>query len=473
MYSIKGSSIQNFFIKNISIAFLANLVGLLGSMLIVFILPKFIGVLQYSYYQLYLFYAAYIGFCGIGVIDGIQLRYGGKYYDKLNKPLVFAEFKIFTILQILFSLFIILLTLIYVHDKQKCIVYIAIALCIIIYIPRALFHNILQATGRINEYSITIIIERVIHLSVTTLGIILGQCSFVWFIISEIFGRFVGSLYVYFVCRDLFTSIKINKSLVYKDIKANIICGLFLMFSNIASMLIVGVIRQYIEIFWDVATFGKISLTLSVSNFILVFINSVALVLFPFLRRCTKENLLDIYNHIRVLISCVMLFLFIFAAPIKSIFSFWLPQYADSLKYIMILFPMCLYECKMSLLISTYMKTLRLEKFLLFTNLVCVILSVFFGYVTCKILHSLPLTILLIVLLLALRCIIAEFILKRKLDIRISKYTILELVLTIVFISASWFFDSMIATFVYLVFYFIYLIFVKESFIIICKRFVK
>lgn len=459
------NNIKNFFIKNISIAFLANIVGLIGSLLIVFVLPKFIGVLQYSYYQLYIFYAGYIGFCGIGWLDGIQLRYAGKYYEKLNKPLMFSEFKIFTTFQIIFSLIIILLTVFFVNDVEKRIVYIAIALCITVYVPRALFHNILQATGRIKEYSQTIIIERIIHIVITLFGLLLGKCSFVWFVFSELLGRFIASVYVYYVCRDFFITAQANKSEIFKDIKLNITCGLFLMFSNIASMLIVGIVRQFIEIFWNVETFGKISLTLSVSQFILIFINSVALVLFPFLRRCPEENLAQIYTNIRVLVSSIMLFFLILYLPLKSIFSFWLPQYDSSLKYIAILFPMCLYECKMSLLINTYMKTLRMERYLLYTNLICVILSLVLAYLTCKIFHSLTLSVLLIVILLALRCIIAEFLLKYNLKIKISKYIMLEVILTAIFISTAWFLDNFKGIFIYIIFYFVYLIFIRKDLI--------
>ena len=47
------------------------------------------------------------------------------------------------------------------------------------------------------------------------------------------------------------------------------------MFANIASMLIIGVVRFGIERSWDVETFGKVSLTLSASNLMMLFINAV------------------------------------------------------------------------------------------------------------------------------------------------------------------------------------------------------
>ena len=85
--------IKNYSIfKNISLAFISNIIGLIASSVITFVLPKFIGVTQYSYYQLYIFYVSYVGFFGFGWIDGLYLRYGWKYFNKINKNFLFFEF---------------------------------------------------------------------------------------------------------------------------------------------------------------------------------------------------------------------------------------------------------------------------------------------------------------------------------------------------------------------------------------------
>ena len=49
-----------------------------------------------------------------------------------------------------------------------------------------------------------------------------------------------------------------------KEASINLSVGSKLMFANIASMLIIGIVRYGISIGWDITTFGKISLTLNV-----------------------------------------------------------------------------------------------------------------------------------------------------------------------------------------------------------------
>ncbi len=76
-------------IKNFTYILTANLISLLIATLIVLIVPKLIGVEDYGYWQVYLFYVSYVVFMHFGWSDGIYLRYGGKQYKELDKRLFF------------------------------------------------------------------------------------------------------------------------------------------------------------------------------------------------------------------------------------------------------------------------------------------------------------------------------------------------------------------------------------------------
>lgn len=66
------------FIKNILYAFLAQGIALFLSVLMSLIVPKILGVEQYSYWQLFIFYTGYVGFFHFGLNDGVYLRLGGQ-----------------------------------------------------------------------------------------------------------------------------------------------------------------------------------------------------------------------------------------------------------------------------------------------------------------------------------------------------------------------------------------------------------
>ena len=448
-------------LKNLSVAFAANLVSLFGSALLTLILPKYIGVTQYAYYQLYIFYTSYVAFLGIGWVEGVYLRYGGEYFDNINKRVFSSQLKIFSLFETILSVIIFMVTLLNAFSIEKNVVYGSFCLCIVIYMPRALLHNLLQTTGRIKEYATGVIVGKLIHIVVTSLGLILGQSSFMWYVGSELFGRLCASIYIFWICRNIVFIKHQPMRGVLSEIKENISCGVALMISNIASMLIIGVIRQAIEFCWDVETFGKTSLTLSISSLLLTFINSMALVLFPMLKRNQEKKLARIYCKIRTGLMIPILAFLAFYYPVKVILSEWLPQYADSLNYMAILFPMCVVESKMTLLINTYMKALRKERSLLAINFVSLGLSGLFAFVACIVLHSLDMAILSIVLVLAFRCIIAELTLKRFIQIQVYKDIALELAMTTVFIIGSWS-AGMNGVLIYLVAYIVYL-FIKRK----------
>ena len=59
-----------------------NIISLFISMLISFILPLFLSVEGYGYWQLYVLYAGYVGILAFGFNDGIHLNYAGRDYNE-------------------------------------------------------------------------------------------------------------------------------------------------------------------------------------------------------------------------------------------------------------------------------------------------------------------------------------------------------------------------------------------------------
>lgn len=448
--------------KNLSTAFLANIVTLLGSMLLTLVLPKFIGVTEYSYYQLYVFYTSYAGFFALGWTDGLYLRHGGEYYQDVDKSSIHGQLRIFSLAELIISFGICMFALIS-SDANKTVVYALFGLCILVYLPRAFLHNLLQATNRVNQHATGLIIDKVVHVASTFVGILTKQNGSTWFIVSELIGRICGACYIFYVCRDVLRAKPCSLQKVNGEVAQNISCGFILMISNVASMLIIGVVRQGIEIFWDVETFGKLSLTLSISNMLMTFINSVAMVLFPLLRRSDESALAATYRKMRTVLILPMLGVLVFYYPVRTLLSAWLPHYAESLKYMAILFVMCIYESKMAMLINTYMKTLRKEKAMLRYNLITVIASVVLTGVTCLWMHNLDFAVVSIVILLAFRSTIAEIDLSRMLGIKHGKDIVIEHVMAAFFIVANWFIGGRAGMLIYAIIYSAFLVVNKKE----------
>lgn len=456
-------------LKNISYTFFGNIIGTLISILVTFVVPRQISVESYGYFQLYLFYVSYTGFFHFGWADGIFLRYGGEYYDKLNKSCFSGQFWLYSIMEFVIGFIIATVGWHSGVPTERALVLAMTGISVLLLSPKILLQYILQGTNRIKEYVTTTIFDRFVYIVIVGAYLISGGTEFSILIVADLMGKACSLVYCAYQCHDILSTKPepFIRSLV--EAKANISVGIKLMFANIASTLIIGFVRFSIKEQWDVSTFGKVSLTMLVSNMLMIFIRAVSQVMFPALRRTANKKLTEIYSILRTMLMLPMLGMLTLCYPVRLVLSAWLPQYADSLSYMALLFPICIYESKMSMLIETYLKTLRKEKWLLLVNVCTVTLSLIITAVTAYILHNLDLTIASIVVLLAFRCVFAEMLLSCILKVQIKVEIVWELVLTVIFISGSWFIGGTQGVLLYLLAYVLYIIHKRHDINILYK----
>ncbi|MGM9535028.1 MAG: lipopolysaccharide biosynthesis protein [Intestinibacter sp.] len=463
-------------LENITYTFTANIFTMLISVIMTLILPKFLGVTDYSYYQLYIFFISYVGFFHFGWIDGIYLKIGGMEYDDLNKNSYVSQFWILNIFEIIVAFVVSIFAVRFIKDVDKSFILVVTSICGVITILRTYLLFILQSTNRIKEYAKYTRMDRFIYFVLVILFLFLGFDNYKFILYIDIFSKLVALILCIGETKDIvFGKISIDKN-IFLEIFDNISIGIKLMLANIASMLIIGVVRFGIQNNWDIETFGKVSLTLNISNLLMTFINAVAVIMFPLLRREEESNLPKIYTMLRNTLMLFLYMMLIFYYPMKLILSAWLPQYTDSLRYMALLFPICIYESKMSMLVNTYLKSFRKEKYMLIINAISLALSAVLTVVSVFMLNNLTLAILSIVFLLGFRCILGEIVLTKTMNILIYKDIILETALTLIFICSSWFINNIFCLAIYICFYLIYVFIkrkeIKET-ILIFRKFVR
>lgn len=428
------------FAKNISYSFFSNILSALISAAITLIIPKLINVEHYGYYQLYLFYASYVGVSYLGWCDGLYLRKGGQYYEEIDKPLHCTQFWLLGLFEAVFYMVLIVAAFFLVSDTEKrfvlaCVCVAAIGMCL-----RWFITFLLQATARIKENAVVTIAEKIVFLLISIPMVLAGYRGFRLLIVADVAAKYISLFIGVFYCRDMVFSKLLPVKNVLHEIWENISAGFKLMMASLCSMLIIGVVRFGVERRWGIATFGKVSLTLSLSNMVLTAINAVAVALYPMLRRTDEKNMPKIYGVMRVTLMSVIFGGIIFYYPVQRVLSSWLPQYAESLRYAAILLPVCVYESKMSMLVNTYYKTLRLENLLMKCNMAALGLSVVCTLLSTLVLNSVTAAIFSILIVLIFRCMLSELLLARHIDIRVTKDMVMELGMTAAFIVCNWYF---------------------------------
>lgn len=430
----------------------ANFLNLLISLVVSFIVPKLLGLEQYGYWQLYLFYVGYTGFFHFGLADGIYLRYGGKYYDELDKAMMHSQYWLLTILEIIIFIGIALFSFYKIGDPNKSIILIAAGLNCIILLPRTVLQYILQSTGRIKEYARNFMVWRILYIVLILGFLVLGYRNFEYMLLADIIAKVVALISLGYVCKDIVFTKGVKLSVGMHEFWINITTGGKLLFANIAGMLIIGIVRFGIERNWDVITFGKVSFSLSISNFILTFIAAVSVVIFPIIKRSEAEKLPTVYETLGTLLSGGMLIFLVAYYPIQKILLLWLPHYYEAIQYFAILFPISMFEARTSLLINTYLKALREEKAMLLINGFSVLLSLVTTVIVTVLFKNLTAAIMSIVGLQIVKCLIPDFYLQKKMDMKISFEVLWDALGAIVFILGNWFIGGVQGWVIYIVF---------------------
>lgn len=437
------------FVRNVSYSFIANLISFSISAILILIAPKFLGPEEYGMWQLFLFYISFAGCCHFGWIDGIYLRYAGLSVNELNPSKMSGQYVGLIFLETFVGILIYVLSTIVLQNPIRKLILQLSAIFPLLYNLNLFCSFILQITNQIKPYAKLILIERfTFFLGILTV-VILGFKYFYSFYVIKVLSLIVACIAGFHICRNIFTYPFESLSGIIEEAKENIRVGIKLLIANTSSVLVIGIIRYGISEGWDIVTFGRVSLTLTISNFLMIFINAVSVVLFPALRRISSERLPELYLKIRDILSAILFTMLIFYYPIRLIFSVWLPQYAAFLKYMIILFPVCVFESKVVLLINTYLKDLREEAAMLKINLNALLLSSVWTVLSVFIVHNLAMAVFGILIACGFRCFISEICIQKILQIQLYSRIFDDLLLVGCFILSGYIFDGFISTGIY------------------------
>jgi len=425
-------------IRKLYYAVSANFLNLLISIFASFIVPKVLNVEQFGYWQLYIFYVGYVGFFHFGLADGIYLRYGGEFYDELDKSLMHSQIWIVSVLEFLVFLGFLVFALFVIEDASKKLIIIITGLNCIIMLPRTVLQFILQATGRIQEYASNFMLERLVYIGLVLIFLFSGSRRFEYMLVADVGAKVIALVGVVMLCKDIVFSRLIKLRTGFSEFWKNVSAGSKLMFANIAGMLIIGIVRYGIERNWDIITFGKVSFSLNISAFVLTFINAVSVVIFPVIKRSDQDRMPVVFETLGIVLSATIMVLLIAYYLIQRILLLWLPHYEEAIRYFAILFPIVLFESRTSLLNNTYLKALREEKMMLYLNGFVVGISLITTVVIVGVFNNLILAIVSIVGLQMIKCVLPEFYLQKKMGMKRSYDVLWSIAATGVFIYGNW-----------------------------------
>lgn len=443
------------FISNLSYAFISQIIALLLSITMSLVVPKILGVKEFGYWQLFVFYSNYMGFFHFGLNDGVYLKYGGIEYKDLDRRLIGSQFWFGALFQSIIAIGIGIVSIGFVREEERIFILLMTSIYLLLYNLSLYLGFVFQASNETKTFSISVILDKVIYILSIMILIIFKIRKFEYFVILFLIAKFVAFIYCIIKGKEIVFIKLLPVKRIFNESINNIKIGINLTLSNIAGMIILGSGRFFIDKAWGIEEFGKFSFSISLTSFFLMFISQISIVLFPVLRQTNREGLKKYYNYMSNGLGILLPGILVLYIPMKSILSLWLPQYKESLNYLSLLLPLCIFDGKMQLLCNTYFKVYRKEKVMLRINLITMVISIILSIIGAYILHNIYFIVVSMVIAVGFRSIIAEIYLSNMMSEQIISSILIELILVIVFMISSWYLNNISA---FVVFLFVYII---------------
>ena len=379
-------------VKNILMVASSNILVLLLGVIISFVLPIFLSIEDYGYWQLYNYYIGFVGLFMFGFTDGMNLRYAGRGIKALNSDLFRFFFKVICILSLFFSIVTMAVVFFTIDDINYRTVYLFVALNIFIFNINGFFIHINQMTLQFNKYSVGNILERVIFVASLIPLYFLDQRNFSVYILVNILCRLCVLFYNYQVTKSIFVK---HEDVQYEEIDyryeliENFKSGMPLTLATIFAILMTSTPRFIVDKTMDIATYGIFSFGNATINLVLQIIVAMSAVFYPTLKTVSVERQKAIFKPINngLAILCGASFLSYYAVYYLIVFFF--PKYSSVLSYLYILFPTIIYQSLNSLVVSNYARVFRLERKYFVNNAIFTLVNLGVTFLVAITTHSL------------------------------------------------------------------------------------
>jgi O-antigen/teichoic acid export membrane protein len=418
----------------------------LGSQLAVFasalvkalIVPLVLGVSDYGYWQLYVFYTIYVGIFSFGYNDGIYLKYGGHRFEELPLAKLRAS-NVMHVLLLILGVTVVVLGAGLVADPLRKIVFFAVAANIFVLGTIGNISLSLQAVGRMKGYAFLNAADK-IFFTIALAALVYPELrTFSFLITIDLAGKIAVLIALILRYPQLYAGSFASMAAALLEFRENLRSGIQLMVANLSGMLVLGIGRIFIEYFESVENYSHYAFASSISNIMLMCITSMSVVIYPALRRQPDASYLRHFEKINNNYSSFSIILMTsYFAAIAFILQV-ATSYKPVLEFLNIVFAITVLQGKMQLVNNTFYVALRLERAMLRANLISLLFAIglsTLGYMVTQSVVSIAYATLLTMLL---RVYASEIFLRRQMAGIFSNGPLLEVAVLSGFLALTTF----------------------------------
>jgi O-antigen/teichoic acid export membrane protein len=422
--------------KNFKYVFSSQVLVLAFGFLNALIVPSILSVNDFGYWQLYLFYASYVGVFALGFNDGIYLRYGSYEYEDLPHKRLRSSIRIHIII-LLFFLFLVLSYSLFIEDSKKQFALILVSFNILILGINGVFIYILQITNNMKKYSFYSVLPKIILMFGILLLVLLKVTSFKFFVFFDVIGKSIVVISMIVYCKELWIGGNTNFKEAMNEYLSDVSIGIRLMLAQLMGMLVLGIGRFLVEWLGNIEDFAYYSFGITITNLILVMIASVSLLAYPTLKRLEEDKYPRYFEKTNSILQKFILIIPLFYFFVAIIIPKVLPKYITVLDYLNILFGVIMLQTKMQLLNNTFYKALREETAMMKANMSSVLFFIIIAPVFFLITDSIFSIALSTLFIMAWRSFASELFLRGVMGIKRYNGLYFEAIFIIAFVLTT------------------------------------
>lgn len=331
------------------------------------IIPYRMGPEQFGYWQIYVFYFAYLNIFGLGFNDGVALYYGGYEYSSLPFGRIRSAMRILYIYLIVLTAALLLSSLLInntvYHNVFEFLAFNVPLVCI-----QCVVLTVFLSVNRTAVYNTVSFLTKLIAAAFYLVLIFSGITNYLPMIYVDIASKIIITVVCIVLGRQFLFGKAEPLKVGYAELSEKSRSGINITLAMIASMFIPVAGRMIIEWNEPIEVYGMYSFAMTLLAMIIAFTSTAGTVVFPLLKRLPEEKLPGYYSVFSFVCDSLIYIGLILYIPLLFVIRYLMVKYLPVLGYMHILLVMCLPLGRMQLLITPYYKALRHEKAFFIAN---------------------------------------------------------------------------------------------------------
>lgn len=351
--------------KNAFMVISSNLLTLLVSLFMGFVIPKYLSVDDYAYYHIYQLYIAYAGFFHLGLVNGIYLKYGHLDVDELPMNDFRKYSRAMVILQLgMAALLLVVLFLLFPEDRNIGVAYAFTIVNIPLMNIKWFYSSINQFTKRFVIDSAVTYMQNVLQCVMVAAVIIFSLYNYLVLLIAVTLINLICMIAVMIQNKQFVNVFAITKEETKPDrsVGSLIKGGFFFMISEFVAIIILGIDSIFVQNLFTLTDFAMYSFAVSIISVMYTLISTVSNLIYPYLVRVDDDKYAKYYTLMSDVLTFVALMSMLAFYVAKFLVIHWLDKYEASLFIASILFGTVIFRTLIMLVCGNYFKVLKMTK---------------------------------------------------------------------------------------------------------------